>query len=35
MAAWAMSAAGLMAALVFVFLVPETLKKRQPAVSPS
>ena len=35
MAAWAISAAGLMAAIVFVFFVPETLKKRQPAVSPS
>jgi MFS family permease len=32
MAAWAMSAAGLMAAMVFAFLVPETLKTRQAAV---
>jgi MFS family permease len=35
MAAWAMSAAGLMAALVFVLFVPETLKKRKPAMRPS
>ncbi len=35
MAAWVMSAAGLMAAMIFTFLVPETLKKRRRAVSPS
>jgi MFS family permease len=35
MAAWVMSVAGLTAAMVFMFLVPETLKKRQRAVSPS
>lgn len=33
MAAWAMSGAGLIAALIFVLLVPETLKKRPHAVS--
>jgi len=31
-AAWVISGAGLMAALIFVFFVPETLKKQRPAV---